>query len=395
MRAEASTFDAVANHLERISADGWTGRAADRFRERFTAEPGRWRDAAAGFRAAAGALEAYAESLRSAQATAKACAAEHVRGDQVSRDARAMYDADVARARGEKMEWEAAHGPGSFTLRLAPFVDPGDAIRAGAVGSFSAARAQLDRSAQACAQEVRSGCAAASPERNWLAEANHFMGSMVGGTWEALQEINKLTNVSRLGWEFLGKDMLGVASGDLTLEEAAMKKQLMVEDGLSMLAAAREDPVGFAKQVGAAVVDAKTWKDDPGRALGRLLPDAALTIASGGAGAAVKGGRAGLASAKGAVQVGGKAVVKGARPRLASVPRTVADMGDVARSARARTKCALFGDPVDIATGAVVLEEMDLVLPGVLKVGFSRRCSSSYTGGGCSGHAGRRPWTND
>ena len=47
--------------------------------------------------------------------------------------------------------------------------------------------------------------------------------------------------------------------------------------------ALKADPLGFGKEVGKAVLDWDTWADDPARALGHLVPDAIVAVATGGA----------------------------------------------------------------------------------------------------------------
>ncbi|MDO5081242.1 putative T7SS-secreted protein, partial [Buchananella hordeovulneris] len=93
--------------LERVRADGWRGRAADRFRERFAVEPGRWRAAAGAFEAAAGALEEYAGVLRLAQAAAVGLRERYRVAVKQSEEAVAAYRRQVAAA-----QWQGAGGVG-------------------------------------------------------------------------------------------------------------------------------------------------------------------------------------------------------------------------------------------------------------------------------------------
>jgi hypothetical protein len=89
MHTRATGLIDVGVGLQSVTTDGWVGRAADRFRERFDVEPQRWADAGAGFRRAASALGVYAEALRAAQSRAQWCAGEFERGQAVTRSARA------------------------------------------------------------------------------------------------------------------------------------------------------------------------------------------------------------------------------------------------------------------------------------------------------------------
>ena len=57
----------VADALEQVSTGPWSGRAAERFRERFGAEPERWRNAGHQLNEAAEAIEQYAAALERVQ----------------------------------------------------------------------------------------------------------------------------------------------------------------------------------------------------------------------------------------------------------------------------------------------------------------------------------------
>jgi hypothetical protein len=283
MAQKGSAFQAVADALETVTTGGWTGRAADRFRERFDAEPGRWRDAGDGWVGAARALEVYADALAHAQERAASCAAEHARGEEVSARARSAYDADVARVRREVA---AARAGGELvTLTIVPFSDPGQAIRDGARAELDAARADLRAAAGVCAHEVRRGCDAAPPERNWFESGLRFVAGVLASAGEGLWEFGEMVVGLVLRPIF---DQVDLRTGSLTSEEIDARDRISREESMAMLDALREDPLGFGREVGKALLDLNTWADDPARALGRLLPDIIATVASGGAGASFR-----------------------------------------------------------------------------------------------------------
>lgn len=283
MRQNATTFTSVAEGLESVTTDGWTGRAADRFREKFDAEPDRWRDAGDGFRRAADGLATYAGELTTAQSRADWARDEHARGDQVTREARAAYDADVSRAQGEAAQARAAGQ--QFTLTILPFEDPGEPIRQGALSELASARRDLEEAGAQAAREVRAGCAAAPEKRNWFESGAAFVGGVFAGAGEAIWELGEMVYNISIGPQV---DLMRVAVGDLTPEELAMKNQLKLEQAQALLEALEDDPVGFGKNVGKAILDWDNWADDPANALGRLIPDVVATVASGGAGASVR-----------------------------------------------------------------------------------------------------------
>src|SRR6478735_12524131 len=77
-----SFFD-VGEALSKASPEGWTGRAADHFREAHDLEPDRWIKSGNGFVKAGNALSVFAGEVESAQSTAEWAATEYARGDEV------------------------------------------------------------------------------------------------------------------------------------------------------------------------------------------------------------------------------------------------------------------------------------------------------------------------
>ena len=75
------------------------------------------------------------------------------------------------------------------------------------------------------------------------------------------------------------------------------------------MSAVRTDPDGFGENVGRAVLELDTGADDPARAVGHLVPDAVITVASGGAGAGAKAEEGAAALAQGGVLATGSAGV--------------------------------------------------------------------------------------
>ena len=54
------------------------------------------------------------------------------------------------------------------------------------------------------------------------------------------------------------------------------------------------DPIGFGKELGKSLLDWDTWADDPARAIGHLVPDAIVAVATAGTGAlATRGAKGG------------------------------------------------------------------------------------------------------
>lgn len=284
LRSRGTGFVSVADGLESISTSGWESLSATMFREQFSVEPGRWRDAGQGFVTAATALEAYAGQLETAQATAAWATTEYARGDDATTQAKAACDADVARGQREKAAYEAQGG--TYTLTILPFVDPGQAIRDNATSTFETAKSTLDGQAHTCADGVRAGCAGAPAKRNWLESGLAFVGDVFVGIWEGVEGLAELAMMPFTMISDMLTDLTKLATGELTPEELAMKYQLKVEDAQAVLQAFLDDPVGFAKEIGKAILDWDTWSDNPAKAIGHLVPDIILAVATLGAGTA-------------------------------------------------------------------------------------------------------------
>ncbi len=282
-------FFAVGEALATCTPEGWTGRAADHFREAHDLEPERWTKAGNGFVRAGNALAVFAGAVESAQSVAEWAEQEYARGEQVSADARAAYDADVARGREQQSNYLAQGIP--FSLTILPFEDPGEEIRRTAVTRFEAARAELESAAQTCADAVRAGCADAPEEPGWLESGLRFVGGIFEGAGEAVWD---LLTVSPFGVVAMVQDTWKLAHGDLTPEELMAKYRLSLETAEGMLQALRDDPVEFGKQLGKGLLDWDTWADDPARAIGHLVPDAVVAALTAGSGAAATRGAGAL-----------------------------------------------------------------------------------------------------
>lgn len=299
LRTRGASFVTVADGLDAIRTDGWVSRSADMFRQQFDPEAGRWRDAGTGFVTAAGALEVYAGQLQSAQAAAATARTEWARGEQVTTTAKAAYDADVARGQREKAAYEAQGG--TYTLTILPFHDPGESIRAGAQQAYDEAKTTLDGHAHTCADQVRAGCAGGPKKRNWFETGLAFVGDVFVGIWEGVEGLADLVMLPMTMLNEMLTDLSKLATGELTAEELAMKYQLKAEDAQALLTAVRDHPGEVAKAVGKAILDWDTWSDDPAKAIGHLVPDVLIAIATLGGAAAASGAEKGATGlAKGA-----------------------------------------------------------------------------------------------
>ena len=167
MKTCSESFDQVGESLGGVETEHWVGKAADRFRSRLEEEPRRWTGVADGFRSAAAALEGYAAALEAAQQAAQVCKENYEEGKRVSATAKADYDRDVSEGFQKKAAWEAQNGPGTYTLTITPFTDPGQALRDSAIADFQAVIEELEKTGGDTEQAVAQAHADADPTRQW------------------------------------------------------------------------------------------------------------------------------------------------------------------------------------------------------------------------------------
>lgn len=288
MEQKGQLFYDTGDALGKIDVSGWTGRAADEFREAHDLEPDRWVKAGNGFKKASTGLTTYAGALEDAQRRAAEAKAEYERGERESASARTQYDSYMGRMRSY---WSSGG-----TDQAEPFVDWGDPIQQEALGALNAARADLDNAAAVCAGEVRAGCADAPEEPNWLESGLKFVGGIFEGAGEAVWDLLTMVPFSPVNMVI---DSYKLATGDLTPEELMKKYELSAENAWSMAqgiyTGLTTDPVGFGKELGKSLLDWDTWADDPARAIGHLVPDAVAAVATAGTGAlATRGAKGGM-----------------------------------------------------------------------------------------------------
>jgi hypothetical protein len=288
MEQKGQLFYDTGDALTKIDVSGWTGRAADEFREAHDLEPDRWVKAGNGFKKAAAGLTTYAGALEDAQRRAAEAKAEYERGERESASARTQYDSYMGRMRSY---WSSGG-----TDQAEPFVDWGDPIQQEALGALNAARADLDNAAAVCAGEVRAGCADAPEEPNWLESGLKFVGGILEGAGEAVWDLLTMVPFSPVN---LVMDAYKLATGDLTPEELMKKYELSADNAWEMAkgiyTGLTTDPIGFGKELGKSLLDWDTWADDPARAIGHLVPDAVIAVATAGTGAlATRGAKGGL-----------------------------------------------------------------------------------------------------
>lgn len=351
LRDFQKAFELVGGGMKKLDAGQWRGEAADAFRSKFSTLPTDWLRAADAFEDAAKALETYASVVTSAQGKARAAIALYKEGTQASEKAVSAFNEKVDAYNAARNGDDPLPHPGTFS-------DPGASKRKRAQEDLEDARRIRNEAGGRAESAVTAAMAHAPKEpkgadrlKNELydyglsqgVELAHFGGGVlkgVGGLVGFLRQTNPIDpyNLTHPAEMYKGVNMTlsgltrTVANPDRALENA--------------WDAAKRDPSEF---------------------VGRLLPEALGTKGAG----ALKGGlRAGLR--------------KGGGPEEPPKPPGPAREGhekapDSNGKQCGEVKCV--NDPIDVATGRMLLPQTDIALPGSLPLVFSRVFDSSYRSG--------------
>lgn len=281
MRDRASDCESIAWSLQEISVSGWSGRAADRFHEHFKLQPEKWWCASATFGRAADAWENYASTLEQAQARAA--------------EAKISYEAGVASVEAAlaEQQWASAHpkvgifGMPVYDLSYHPERDtrPGEAMKAQAVADFEAAVSDTDAAGEELANTLYEQ-ANRSPDPSWAPV--HFAKRTIAGIFDGVWSLLSMQYGMALEgmWDY-GRYMLGWITWD-ELQAKQKQNKISPEDLFALRDAIMADPAGFAKKMWDALINAEGWEDDPGAALGELVPAAVLAALTAGGGNAAR-----------------------------------------------------------------------------------------------------------
>ncbi|MEU7361868.1 putative T7SS-secreted protein, partial [Streptomyces olivaceoviridis] len=349
-------FDKVSQGLKKVDSSGWKGEGGDAFREKFAVHPAKWAQAAEACGTAAAALESYADTVTWAQGQAKEAVELYKKGVKASKDAVEAYNKKVD-AYNAKIKTEEDPGP-----KPEPFQDPGKADIQAAHAKLAEARKQRNTAACEAQGKVKAALAHAPAEPPPLSrlkddftdqalstgiELTHFAGGVAKGTAGLVNFVRGLNPADPY---------------NLTHPAAYLQNVSMTLSGLTSTAA---HPERTAKTM---------WDEarkDPSEFGGRLLPE---VIGTKGAGLARGGLRLGLK--KGAEEVAEQGVRKGARNAVEEGAEDVS---------RRPVDKVCEKDPVDVATGRMLLPQVDVALPGTLPLVVKRQFESSYRLGGWFG----------
>ncbi|HZC26025.1 MAG TPA: DUF6531 domain-containing protein, partial [Actinopolymorphaceae bacterium] len=346
----SSAFGETADGLSRIDTGHWEGAAADAFRAKFAPEPAKWSTASAAMGKASGALESYAGAVESAQGQAQQAIDLWNQGQEATKRAVSAYNQQVAAyndaAKAYNARLQAGQNPGSRPSQPGPFSDPGEALREEARQLLTSARQARNTAAASAAAAITAGTNTAPAEPSFWSQ----VGDDLSDTFSAGQ----VANASFASGVLEGVADIGKFARSLNPEDPwNMSHPVEYATGMSGtlagLADAAMNPTDLVKgMVGTG------WGSDPFQAFGKLVPNIALAVATDGGGAAADAGDA-----------------------AASVGEDTAENA----VSRSTDNMSRVGDPVDVATGDVVMTQTDVSLPGLLPLVLKRVHRSSQRGG--------------
>ena len=277
MMDRANEFAEIHSSLSSLKADGWTGRAANRFREKYKLQLKGWLDAQEAFSSASTAYSTYASTLQSAQSQCDEIRSRWEQGRRAVEQAQNNKADARSRAQAEggipMIDASCDEGPGRATMQ-------------GAEEDFQALVNEVNEAGNQLNSVLDKGISKL-PERTWLDAVSRTAGSFGLGVKDAVTD---LFNLLFLGTPTLLNDFRRLITGGLTPEEFLVSYSDVPAEKLeSFFTELSNNPKKFFEDAFYSLIDGETWADDPGRAFGRLAPDIALTYATAGAAAAAKG----------------------------------------------------------------------------------------------------------
>ncbi|NLU66684.1 putative T7SS-secreted protein [Streptomyces sp. HNM0574] len=358
----SGAFERVGQGMRGLDAGDWQGEAADRFREKFEVQPKQWLKAADACEDASRALKTYAATVSWAQGQAREAIDRWKEAEKRSEQARNSHNADVdaynAKAEEYNAASEAGKDPGPKPTKPGDFTDPGNEGREAARHLLAEARTQRGSAAQDAARAVAEAREQAPAKPSFLDRGQQLaldgvvssqLGQMhlAGGFVKGLADVGKLV-----------RTVNPMDPYNLTHPGQWLSNSQMVLSGLVSTAAHPE-------RLPKAIIGSG-WGSDPHEATGTLLSNLVGAKGAGGV-------------AKGAARSGARAGAKGAaRNSLDGIRNTL----DKIRESLRKDTCQ---DPVDVATGRMILPQTDVRLPALLPLDFSRTFESSYRSGGWFG----------
>ncbi|MEU8652302.1 putative T7SS-secreted protein [Streptomyces sp. NPDC048737] len=365
LRAFQKAFDGTGDGLKGMDPSRLKGETAEALRTAVSTQPPKWYNAADAVEKAAAALDAFADTVTWAQGQAQTAIDKWKEGVKASEDAADAHRKKVDDYNGavDRLNAQPAdkRDPASLPPKPAStFDDPGKKLMKEAQDILAEARTQRNSAAETARAAVRAARDMAPKKPSYAEQLGdgmqelQIMGDHVGGG--IIKGTAGLLNFVRSVNPMDPYNITHPAEYATSLNSLA-----------AGLVVAANDPVGTGKQM---IGD---FMKDPAEGFGRLIPDLALTAATGGGGAAVKG-----------IRIAEEAADAARVRKLADdAPDGTHDRPDGERTTDGT-------DPVDLASGRMFLPQTDLEIPGILPLVFTRRTESGCTAGRFLGPA----WTS-
>ncbi|MFD3678926.1 putative T7SS-secreted protein [Streptomyces sp. NPDC058613] len=349
LRDFQAAFDLVGDGMKQLDASNWRGAAANAFREKFATLPTDWLRAADAFEDAAKTLDAYSKAITTAQGKAKEAVALYKEGDSDSKTAADAYNRKVHAYNAARTGPSPLPDPGEFT-------DPGQSKRAHAREILTDARRARNEAAQSAKSAVAAAMTYAPKEPTGRDKLkNEFIDQSLSMGVEGLHLAGGIVK----GGAGLVNFVRSVNPLDLYNLTHPAEFYKGINTTLAGLVSTAANPDRALKNAWEAA------KGDPMEFFGRLIPEA---IGTKGAGVVRGGLRAGL------------------RPgQLADGDKPSGSRGDHEKNPDSNGKrcgdTVCKKDPIDIATGRMLLPQTDVTLPGSMPLVFRRTFDSSRRSG--------------
>lgn len=244
MADRAAEFADVYSGLTSLKSDGWKGRAADRFREKFKVQTQGWMDAQTAFSSASAAYLSYATTLENAQNQLPGIRSRWEQG-------RAAVEAAQANQDSVRSQAASAGVPAVFDSSCDE--GPGEDAMAAAQTDFNTLVATVNDAGNQLISALNAGIAML-PERTWWDATCRTVGSVLVGFVEAVADLLKLA--CKLGGFDTVFDFGRMLMGDMSWDEHMAKHAYLPTETVTGLAKALwQDPIGFMKGLGKAVLD--------------------------------------------------------------------------------------------------------------------------------------------
>ena len=224
--------------------------------------------------------------MESAQGQARQAIDLYAQGQQATAQAQAAYNQQVAAYNSAAQAYNAqlagGQNPGTPPAEPGPFTDPGEPMRQQAQQILGEARAARDTAAASATAAIRPATELAPAEPSFL--------SQLGDDFSDTMQVDALASISfaRRGVDGVA-DIVKFARSIDPLDQWNMEHPAEYIAGLSGTAAGLANDVINPQDLVKGLVGTG-WGSDPAQALGRLVPNVALAVATDGAGTAADAG---------------------------------------------------------------------------------------------------------